>query len=93
MTTPQPIREFKIVRNGASGAFQVENASERKEKTVRDIRMARRLAETIRRERRAEAEKHRLLQQVQAGQPGVLDRLGRHIGQLVIAVALTLKLR
>jgi hypothetical protein len=51
------------------------------------------LAKMIDRERQAEAEKHRLLRQVQAERPRVLNRLGLYIDKLVMALALALKLR
>ena len=51
------------------------------------------LAKTIDRERREEAEKHRLLRQVQTGRPRALNRLGLCVGELVMTLALALRLR
>lgn len=51
------------------------------------------LAKTIDHERVEVAQKHRLLRQVQAERSRVLNRLGLHIGELVMALALALKLR
>jgi hypothetical protein len=60
---------------------------------MNDFNLSIELAETIGRERQKEAEKHRLLRQVQAGQPGVTSHLGMHIGKLVMALVIALKLR
>ncbi len=77
---------------GSSGSFQPGNTSERKEKTVDDFLMFE-LAEMIGRERRQEAEKYRLLRQIQAERPRVLNAFGLYFGKLVMALAIALRLR
>jgi hypothetical protein len=51
------------------------------------------MAKSINRERREEAENHRLARLAQAGQPNTLDRAARRFGKLVVALALALRLR
>jgi hypothetical protein len=51
------------------------------------------MAKSINRERREEAEHHRLARLAQAGQPDTLDRVARSIGKFVLALALALRLR
>jgi hypothetical protein len=50
-------------------------------------------AKMLNQEDREEAAKHRLLRQIEAGQPRVLNHFGLHIGELVMALALALRLR
>ena len=50
-------------------------------------------AKTINLEHREEAAKHRLLRQIEAGRPSVLNHLGSYIGELVMVLALALGLR
>jgi hypothetical protein len=51
------------------------------------------MAKSINRERREEAEHHRLARLAQAGQPDTLDRVARRFGKLVMALVLALRLR
>jgi hypothetical protein len=58
-----------------------------------DLLLSVKLAKTIGHKRQEEAEKHRLLRQIQAERPRVLNHFGLHIGELVMALALALRLR
>jgi hypothetical protein len=60
---------------------------------MNDFGLSIELAKTIGREQQQEAAKHRLLRQIEAGQPRMTNRLGMHIGKLVMTLALALKLR
>ena len=51
------------------------------------------LAKAIDRVRQDEAEKRRLLRQIQTGQASVQNHLGLHIGKLAMALAIALRLR
>lgn len=51
------------------------------------------MAKSINRERREEAEHHRLARLAQAGQPDTFDRVARRFGKLVMALVLALRLR
>jgi hypothetical protein len=62
-------------------------------KTVSNLLLSVEFAKTINQEHREEAAKHRLLRQIEAGRPHVLNHLGLHIGELMMALALALRLR
>ena len=66
---------------------------ERKDNTVNSFLLAIELAKTINREHQEEAKKHRLLQQVRAERPGVLNYLESYSGRLAMALALALRLQ
>jgi hypothetical protein len=50
-------------------------------------------AKTINQEERLKAAKHRLLRQIDSDRPRALKRLGLHIGDLALTLALVLKLK
>jgi hypothetical protein len=50
-------------------------------------------AKTINLEHREEAAKRRVLRQIEVGRPTVLNHLGLHFGELVMALALVLRMR
>jgi hypothetical protein len=85
--------EFIIAQNDASESVPTGKADGKKEKTMYSYQLNVELAKAIDRDRQEKAEKLRLHRQVQAGRPRVLDSLGLHIGELVIALALALRLR
>jgi hypothetical protein len=62
-------------------------------KTMHNLQFSVEYAKMINREHREKAAKHQLLRQIEPDRPRVLNHLGLQIGELVMALALALRLR